>query len=61
MEKREAEYGVGRDHAKRQEKRGRANGRHRVPEIIIGDKHVGGYDDKETLERRGKLEQMLNG
>jgi glutaredoxin 3 len=56
-----AEYDVGRDPDKRQEMLGRANGRHTVPQIFIGDNHVGGYDDMATLERSGKLDPMLNG
>ncbi|MFT6932333.1 MAG: glutaredoxin 3 [Paracoccaceae bacterium] len=56
-----AEYDVGRDPEKRQEMLGRANGRHTVPQIFIGDNHVGGYDDMATLERSGKLDPMLNG
>jgi glutaredoxin 3 len=56
-----AEYDVGRNPDKRQEMLGRANGRHTVPQIFIGDNHVGGYDDMATLERNGKLDPMLNG
>ncbi len=56
-----AEYDVGRDPDKRQEMLGRSNGRHTVPQIFIGDNHVGGYDDMATLERSGKLDPMLNG
>ncbi|MFT5868706.1 MAG: glutaredoxin 3 [Paracoccaceae bacterium] len=55
-----AEYDVGRNPDKRQEMLGRANGRHTVPQIFIGDNHVGGYDDMATLERNGKLDLMLN-
>ena len=35
-------------------------GRRTVPQIYIGDKHVGGYDDLAALERAGKLEPLLN-
>jgi glutaredoxin 3 len=38
---------------------GRANGRHTVPQIFIGDTHIGGYDDMATLERDGKLDALL--
>jgi len=31
-------------------------GRRTVPQIYIGDKHVGGYDDLVALDRAGKLE-----
>ena len=37
----------------------RANGRRTVPQIFIGDKHVGGYDDMAALERRGQLYPLL--
>ena len=34
-------------------------GRRTVPQIYIGDTHVGGCDDLFALERTGKLEPML--
>lgn len=37
----------------------RANGRRTVPQIFIGDTHVGGYDDLAALERRGELDALL--
>ena len=37
----------------------RAHGRRTVPQIFIGDTHVGGYDDMAALERRGKLDPLL--
>ena len=36
-------------------------GRRTVPQIFIGDTHVGGYDDMMALHRAGKLEPLLNG
>lgn len=30
-----------------------------VPQIFIGDTHVGGYDDMMALHRAGKLEPLL--
>jgi glutaredoxin 3 len=30
-----------------------------VPQIFIGDLHVGGYDDMAALERAGKLDPLL--
>jgi len=35
------------------------SGRHTVPQIFIGDYHVGGYDDLAALERDGKLDPLL--
>ena len=32
-----------------------------VPQIFIGDTHVGGYDDMMALHRAGKLEPLLEG
>lgn len=36
-------------------------GRRTVPQIFIGDYHVGGCDDLIALDRAGKLEPMLRG
>lgn len=36
-------------------------GRRTVPQIYIGDHHVGGYDDLVTLDRAGKLAPLLAG
>ncbi len=33
--------------------------RRSVPQIYIGDRHVGGYDDLAALELAGKLEGLL--
>jgi glutaredoxin 3 len=37
----------------------RAGGRTSVPQIFIGDEHVGGSDDIHALDDAGKLEAML--
>ncbi len=37
----------------------RAHGRRTVPQIFIGERHVGGYDDLSALERRGQLDPLL--
>jgi len=39
----------------------RAHGRRTVPQIFVGDTHVGGYDDLAALERQGKLDTLLGG
>ena len=36
-------------------------GRRTVPQIFIGDTHVGGCDDMVALDRRGGLDPLLNG
>lgn len=38
-----------------------STGRRTVPQIFIGDFHVGGYDDLAALDRAGKLEPLLQG
>ncbi|MBN9364983.1 MULTISPECIES: glutaredoxin 3 [unclassified Devosia] len=37
----------------------RANGRRTVPQIFVGETHVGGYDDMAALDRRGQLDPLL--
>ena len=34
-------------------------GRRTVPQIYIGDTHVGGFDDLSALDREGKLDPLL--
>ena len=36
-------------------------GRRTVPQIYIGDTHVGGYDDLVALDRKGQLDGLLAG
>ena len=36
-------------------------GRRTVPQIYIGDTHVGGFDDLSALNREGKLDSLLQG
>lgn len=36
-------------------------GRRTVPQIYIGDTHVGGFDDLSALDRSGKLDSLLQG
>ncbi|OVZ55486.1 glutaredoxin 3 [Pigmentiphaga sp. NML080357] len=36
-------------------------GRRTVPQIYIGDTHVGGFDDLAALDRAGGLVPLLNG
>ena len=37
----------------------RANGRTTVPQIFIGDTHVGGCDDLLALEHDGRLDELI--
>ena len=36
-------------------------GRRTVPQIYIGDTHVGGFDDLAALDHAGRLEELLRG
>lgn len=36
-------------------------GRRTVPQIYIGDTHVGGFDDLSALDREGRLDALLQG
>lgn len=44
---------------RKQEMMRRANGGHTVPQIFIGDTHVGGCDELYALDRAGKLDPLL--
>jgi len=39
----------------------RRTGRRTVPQIYIGEFHVGGYDDLAALDRAGRLDPLLAG
>jgi glutaredoxin 3 len=54
------EIDVGMDVEKRNEMTKRA-GRHTVPQIFVGDRHVGGCDDLYALDDQGKLDSLLTG
>jgi glutaredoxin 3 len=43
----------------RAEMSAKAGGRHTVPQIWIGERHVGGCDDLYALDREGKLDSLL--
>lgn len=49
---------VDTDRALRQEMEQRS-GRHTVPQIFIGARHVGGYDDLRALDAAGQLDELL--
>lgn len=44
----------------RAEMKSKAGGRNTVPQIWIGEQHVGGCDDLMCLERSGKLDPLLS-
>lgn len=39
----------------------RSNGRTTVPQIFIGERHIGGSDDLAALDAAGKLDALLAG
>ncbi len=53
------EHDVGRDSALRAEMMQRSNGGRTVPQIFVGETHVGGCDDLYALDRAGKLDPLL--
>jgi glutaredoxin 3 len=55
------EVRVDLDAAERERMVARSGGRITVPQIFVGDVHVGGYDDLMALNRAGKLEALLAG
>lgn len=53
------EIDVGRQPDQRTVMIDRANGSSTVPQIFIGEQHVGGCDELYALERSGALDAML--
>lgn len=45
--------------AERAEMTARSGGRTSVPQIFVGDRHIGGCDDLYGLEREGQLDPLL--
>jgi glutaredoxin 3 len=37
----------------------RSKGRRTVPQIFIGERHIGGFDDMAALDRAGELDALL--
>lgn len=56
-----SEIDVGAGPGLRQQMMARAHGRHTVPQIFIGETHVGGCDELYALDRSGKLDPLLAG
>ena len=53
------EYNVAKDALKREEMLKKSNGVKTVPQIFIGEHHVGGNVELQALEREGKLNSLL--
>ena len=54
------EISVDGEPQRRAEMIARANGRTTVPQVFVGDAHVGGCDDLYALEEAGELDRLLN-
>ncbi len=53
------EVDVAGDAGRRAEMMQRAKGGRTVPQIFVGETHVGGFDDMNALERAGRLDALL--
>ena len=53
------EYNVAKDITKREEMFKKSNGARTVPQIFIGEHHVGGNAELQALDRAGKLNSLL--
>lgn len=53
------EIDVSYDPAARQRMMARANGKRTVPQIFIGETHVGGSDELYALDRQGRLDPLI--
>lgn len=54
-----AEFDVSRDPAKRKEMLSLSGGARTVPQIFVGDIHVGGSDELHAMDRAGNLDALL--
>ena len=54
------EYNVAKDSSKREEMLKKSNGAKTIPQIFIGDHHVGGNAELQALERDGRLDSLLS-
>ena len=52
------EIKVDEDPAQRQAMLARSGGRRTVPQIFVGDHHVGGFDELYALEKTGQLDAL---
>jgi glutaredoxin 3 len=56
-----SEIDVSYDAEQRQRMITKAQGQRTVPQIFIGETHVGGSDELHALDRQGKLDPLLAG
>ena len=55
------EYNVAKDLSKREEMLKKSNGARTIPQIFIGDQHIGGNTELQKLDRDGKLDSLVSG
>ena len=53
------EIKIDEDPSEREAMLARSGGRRTVPQIFIGDRHVGGFDELYALEKAGTLDELL--
>jgi glutaredoxin 3 len=53
------EIKIDEDPAQRELMLQRSGGRRTVPQIFIGERHVGGFDDLAALDRADELDKLL--
>ena len=54
------EHNIAKDLAKREEMLKKSNGAITVPQIFIGEQHVGGNAELQKLESEGKLDSLVS-
>jgi glutaredoxin 3 len=54
------EIKIDEDPAERDAMLARSGGRRTVPQIFVGDHHVGGFDDLYALDKAGKLDELIS-
>ena len=54
------EIDIWKDPAKAKEMLQKTNGARTIPQIFIGDHHVGGNDQLQEASRNGELDKLLN-
>ena len=53
------EIDIGYDDKKREEMLKKTNGAKTIPQIFIGERHIGGYVELRALDKDGKLNSLL--
>ena len=53
------EINIALDESKREEMLKKSNGAKTVPQIFIGEKHIGGYVELKALENKDELDTLL--